>query len=69
MKTQFEQNELDRMRKDPDNYVWGFFYYNHKDPRVLVPRITGIGQSPNFANPYSYLLIIGIILLILIGNI
>jgi uncharacterized membrane protein len=69
MKTQFEQNELDRMRKDPDNYVWGFFYCNHKDPRVLVPRKAGIGLSPNFANPYSYLLIIGIILLILIGNI
>jgi len=69
MKTQFEQNELDRMREDPDNYVWGFFYSNHKDPRVLVPRKTGIGLSPNFANPYSYLLIIGIILLILIGNI
>jgi uncharacterized membrane protein len=69
MKTQFEQNELDRMRNDPDNYKLGFFYSNPKDPRCLVPRRTGTGWSPNFANPYSYLIIISIIIFaILIGN-
>jgi uncharacterized membrane protein len=68
MKTQFEQNELERMRNDSGNYKWGFFYFCSNDPRCLVPRKTGIGLSPNFANPYSYLIII-IISAILIGNI
>jgi uncharacterized membrane protein len=70
MKTQFEQDELDRMRNDPDNYKWGFFYSNPKDPRCLIPKKIGIGWSPNFANPYSYLIIISIIIFaILMGNI
>jgi len=70
MKTHFEQDELDRMRNNPDNYKWGFFYFNPRDPRFLVPRRTGIGLSPNFANPYSYLVILGIIIFaILMGNI
>ncbi len=69
MKKLFEQDELDRMRNNPDNYKWGFFYSNPKDPRCLVPRKTGIGWSPNFANPYSYLIIISIIIFaILMGN-
>ncbi len=62
MKTQYEENELYNMRNDPDNYKWGLFYYNKKDPGFLIPRKTGIGFSPNFANPYSYLVIIGIII-------
>jgi uncharacterized membrane protein len=70
MKPQFDQDELDRMRSDPDNYKWGFFYFNPKDPGCLVPRKTGTGWSPNFANPYSYLIIISIIIFaILMGNI
>ncbi len=70
MKTNFEQNELDRMRNDPGNYKWGFFYTNPKDPRCFVPRKTGTGWSLNFANPYSFLIIVGIIIFaIFIGNI
>lgn len=69
MRTQFEQDELDRMRNNSDNYKWGLFYYNQRDPRFLVPRKTGIGFSPNFANPYSYLIIIAIIVFaILLAN-
>jgi uncharacterized membrane protein len=69
MKSRFEQNDLDRMRNDPNNYKWGFFYSNPKDPRCFVPKKIGIGWSFNFANPYSYLIIISIIIFaILIGN-
>lgn len=53
MKPQFDQDELDRMRSYPGNFKWGFFYFNPKDPGCLVPRKTGTGWSPNFANPYS----------------
>jgi len=31
-------NELDEMRKNPDNYKWGIFYFNPKDSRFIVPR-------------------------------
>ncbi len=71
MKTQFEQNEPDRMRKDPENYKWGIFYFNPQDSRFILPkRNTGMGWTLNFANPYSYLVILGIIILAyLMGNI
>lgn len=63
MRTQFEQHEFDKMRNDPDNYKWGIFYFNPKDSRFIVPkRNTGMGWTLNFANPYAYLIIIGIIL-------
>jgi uncharacterized membrane protein len=70
MKSQFEQDKLDRMRNDSNNYKWGIFYYNQKDPRSLVSRRKGIGLSPNFANPNFYIILLGIIILaILLGNI
>jgi uncharacterized membrane protein len=62
MKTQFNQDELDRMRNNPDNYKWGVFYFNPKDPRFILPkRYQWMGWTLNFANPYSYLIILGII--------
>jgi uncharacterized membrane protein len=70
MNTQFEQNEQDRMRNDPENYKWGIFYFNPKDPRFILPkRNSGMGWTLNFANPYSYLVILGIIIFAyLMGN-
>jgi len=63
MRTKFDQNKFDKMRSNPDNYKWGFFYYNKKDKRFLMLRKTGVGFSVNFAHPYSYLVILGIIVL------
>lgn len=58
----FEQHKLDEMKNNLDNYKWGIFYFNPKDYRVLVPkRSKGMGWTLNFANPYSYLIILGII--------
>ncbi|MEI7483825.1 MAG: DUF5808 domain-containing protein [Ignavibacteriota bacterium] len=62
MKTQFEQDELDRMRNNPDNYKWGIFYFNPKDPRyILSKRNQWMGWTLNFANPFSYLIVLCII--------
>lgn len=70
MKNQLKKHELDEMRNNPDNYKWGFFYYNRKDYRVFVPkRYKGMGWTLNFAKPYSYAIILGIItFVIIIGN-
>jgi uncharacterized membrane protein len=59
---QFEDHELERMRKDPENYKLGIFYFNPKDPRVILPKRNKIlGFTVNFASPYSYLIIVGIV--------
>jgi uncharacterized membrane protein len=60
MKSKFDdQEELDRMRLDPDNYKWGIFYFNPQDSRIfLSKKIPIMGFTLNFANPYSYLILI-----------
>ena len=64
MKTQFQGQQFDNMNNDHENYKWGLFYWNPKDTRVFVPkRIRQFGWTLNFANPVSYLIILGIILM------
>ena len=46
----------ERWRNDPDNWIWGLFYYNKEDKRLLPPkRIAFMGWTVNFANPNSVL--------------
>jgi len=70
MKTELEQDKLDRMRNNPENYKWGIFYFNPQDSRFILPKKNQwLGWTLNFANPYSYLIIIGIITFaIIMGN-
>jgi uncharacterized membrane protein len=62
MKRKFEDDEEESWRNDPENYKFGIFYFNPIDPRIFVPkRIKELGWTLNFANPFSWLIIIGII--------
>lgn len=55
---------LEQWSKDPDNWIWGMFYYNSKDKRIFPPKkIAWMGYTTNFANPKSVLVLIGILLL------
>lgn len=54
------QEALERWSKDPDNWIWGLFYYNKKDKRILPPKkIAWMGNTINFASPKSVLFMIG----------
>jgi uncharacterized membrane protein len=70
MKSEFEQYEQDRMINDPKNYKWGVFYYNPMDSRFILPkRYRWMGWTLNFANIYSYVFILGtIIIVVLLGT-
>jgi uncharacterized membrane protein len=51
---------------DPGNWKWGLFYYNKNDKRIFPPkRLKYLGWTINFANPYSILAYV--LLLILFG--
>jgi len=68
MKTNFDDYNSDRMISDPANYKWSIFYFNKKDHRVIVPKYNKtMGWTFNFANFYSYMIISGIILSMLIS--
>lgn len=52
---------------DPNNWIWGIFYYNPKDNRLFPPKkIKGLGWTTNFANPNSVFLVLIIIAILLI---
>lgn len=53
-----------------DNWKFGIFYYNKDDKRLFPPkRNKFLGWTVNFANPYSILaMILIIILLALVGE-
>jgi uncharacterized membrane protein len=62
--TEENPNEFDN---NPNNWIWGMFYYNPKDNRLFPPKkIKGLGWTINFANPNSVFLVIFIIAILLI---
>lgn len=68
MKEKKKNVNYDLMDKDPNNWR-GIFYFNKKDARIIVPKINPLmGWTVNFANPYAYLIIFGIISFIIASN-
>lgn len=65
MKKKENPELLDSMHKNPDNWN-GVIYFNRKDPRVIVPKITPLtGWTLNFGNLWSYIGLLAIISIIL----
>lgn len=64
----FDQNQYDQWDNDPDNWVWGLFYYNEKDDRFFLPkRIKTFGYTMNFANPktiFAFIITMGVLLIL-----
>jgi len=60
-----QQNNYDMWHKDPENWRFGVFYVNRKDPRVFVPKRNPLlGWTLNFGNPVAWLLILALVLTI-----
>ena len=58
---------LQQWHDDPNNWVWGVFYYNPADKRLLPPkRIAAMGWTVNFANPVSWLGFLGFLVVIIV---
>ena len=61
--------EEDDMWRDPDNWKWGFVYFNPRDKRVFVlKRLPGMGLTLNFANPYSIIPIAVLLILAIFSS-
>ncbi|WP_115887421.1 hypothetical protein [Flavobacterium cutihirudinis] len=51
---------------DPNNWIWGMFYYNPKDKRSYFPkRINEFGWHANYANPIFVIIVALLVLIIL----
>ncbi len=54
--------------QDPDNW-YGIFYFCRKDPRLFVPKLNPqFGSTINFANPYAWLFIVMIMVIIFLSQ-
>jgi uncharacterized membrane protein len=66
MRSKSDKQFLDAMSKDPGNWR-GPFYYNRKDPRLMVPKFqSAMGWTLNFASPLSYIAIAALIAAIIL---
>jgi len=51
---------------DPDNWIWGMFYYNPKDKRSYFPkRIKEFGWHANYADP-NYVVIVLLLVAVIV---
>lgn len=58
-----DEDTLRAWHEDPSNWKMGIFYFNKKDRRIFPPkRMAGMGWTVNFANPYSILSLLAIII-------
>jgi uncharacterized membrane protein len=65
MKSKLDKEILDSMSKNL-TYWKGPFYFNRKDPRLMVPKLYPLlGWTFNFASPYVYITLTGIFLVII----
>lgn len=60
-----DQEDLDRLWRDPHSWRYGVVYYNPSDPRVLVPKRWFVwgGWTINFAHPRATLAMLTAIVL------
>lgn len=60
----------ERWINDPNNWIWGLFYYNPEDKRIFPPKkIKEFGWTTNFANPNSVFVLLAIMaVLITLGR-
>jgi uncharacterized membrane protein len=54
---------------NPQHWKLSIFYYNPENPRLFVPKRTGLPLTINFAKPAAWVLSIGILALLLFAAI
>lgn len=61
------EEQKNQWQNDPDNWIWGMFYYNPDDKRLFAPkRIKEFGWTANFANPHSVFIMSLLILVFIV---
>jgi len=56
-----------KVPNEEEYWKWGFIYYNPTDPKVFLPKRSGLGYTLNFAKPISIILILSVIIVIVLS--
>jgi|GEM_PF-403925 uncharacterized membrane protein len=62
-----DKETYEAWRKDPANWKDELLYYNPKDKRLFPPKRYGGGWTVNFANRYSILAFVVVLIIIVAG--
>lgn len=67
-KISVESDEFNNVvnRDDDRHWKFGIFYYNPDDPALFVEKRFGIGWTNNFARPLSWIIIIGLVVILIL---
>lgn len=58
---------LENWHNDPNNWKWGWAYYNKADKRILPPKLNkNMGWTINFANPFSIVSLLALVAIIIL---
>lgn len=61
-----DKETSEKWRRDPNNWIWGIFYFNKEDKRIFPPKkIAWMGNTVNFANRKSVLFMIAFLFFVL----
>jgi uncharacterized membrane protein len=60
-----DRETLDAWHNDTANWKLGILYYNKQDKRLFPPKRIGCGWTANFANPFSIISLLVLIVLII----
>jgi uncharacterized membrane protein len=64
-KSKPDKEALDAMIRDTNNWK-NLVYINKEDPRLIVPKKDSSGWTFNFANRYSYIILVLIIAIVVL---
>jgi uncharacterized membrane protein len=68
MKKNTDKQYLDTM-KNNEAYWKGPFYFNRKDPRIMLPKKqAAMGWTMNFASPYTYIVLVALAAIIIASS-
>ncbi|MGI4729964.1 MAG: DUF5808 domain-containing protein [Janthinobacterium lividum] len=54
-------------RTNPQFWKWGMFYNNPNDGSLIIPKLSGLGWTFNFAHKNAYWFMIALMLIVLLG--
>jgi uncharacterized membrane protein len=67
LKTTQAKTLVGAMPDDDKYWKLGQFYFNKKDSSLFVEKRFGVGYSPNYAHPLSWILIFGLIAIVVVA--
>ncbi|MBC1435811.1 DUF1648 domain-containing protein [Listeria rocourtiae] len=64
-----QENQSRPVRSDDENWKFGVFYFNRRDPAIFIEKRFGVGWTINMARPIAWISVVAIIAIIIVISI